>query len=183
MNKSKGFTLIELLIVIVLIGILAAVLITIIDPGKQQNSANDGTVQAMVNKVILTAESFNSAYGRVPNEDQFFKSLDFSATEAFGNACTVAGVAEYECLFSIQGINLPQACDSSGWTDVTGSGTDQCYFRYKGNINSDPGRFRLYVKSVGIATALFTFDSKSGGEVFECPLSVTDSDPLVGLCQ
>lgn len=182
MFKQKGFTLIELLIVIVLIGILAAVLITVIDPSRQQNQANDGTVVAMINKVILSAESFNSSYGRVGNEAEFFGSLEFNATQANGTACTVAGSPDNECLFSISGIDLPQACDSNGWTNRLG-GTDQCYFRYQGAINSDPSRFRLYVKSVGIADKLFVFDSKSGGEVFECPLTVTDSDSLIGLCQ
>ncbi len=179
--KKNGFTLIELLIVIVLIGILAAVLVTIINPSKQQNQANDGTVTAMINKIILSAESFNSSYGRVANEAEFMGSLEFNANE-FNGSCTVAGVPDNECLFSVQGINMPEVCDASGWTNVSG-GTDQCYFRYVGNVNGDPTRFRLYAKSSGIASAVFTFDSKNGGEVFECPLTVTDSDDIVSLCQ
>jgi len=36
-RKEEGFTLIELLIVVVIIGILAGVLITVINPIRQQN--------------------------------------------------------------------------------------------------------------------------------------------------
>ena len=60
MNKLKrirysasGFTLIELLIVIVIIGILAGVLLTVIDPARQQRKAKETVLRATVEKGCL----------------------------------------------------------------------------------------------------------------------------------
>ncbi len=52
-RKDKGFTLIELLIVIVIIGILAGVLVTVIDPAGQQEKANQAALRANVEKGCL----------------------------------------------------------------------------------------------------------------------------------
>ncbi|PIP56974.1 type II secretion system protein GspG, partial [candidate division WWE3 bacterium CG22_combo_CG10-13_8_21_14_all_39_12] len=41
-KKSFGFTLIELLVVIVVIGILAGVIIVVINPNLQQEKAKEG---------------------------------------------------------------------------------------------------------------------------------------------
>ena len=183
MKKQKGFTLIELLIVIVLLGILAAVLVSVISPDKQQSQANDGTIRAMMNKMILSTSSFDSSYGRVPTEADFFGSLEMKAVELNGTECTVAGAPDYECLFTITGINLPATCDASGWTNTSGMpGTEPCNFRYQGRIENDPARYRLYVKSSGIADAVFAFDSRRGGKVYECPQTITDSDDLRTEC-
>ena len=70
-KRQQGFTLIELLIVIVIIGILAGVLIAVIDPQAQQNRARDATVQATINKMALAVGGFRSAYGRSPDGYEF----------------------------------------------------------------------------------------------------------------
>ena len=62
----KGFTLIELLIVIVIIGILAGVVLQILNPARQQNRAKDGVTRATMNKIALSLGSVNSAYGYYP---------------------------------------------------------------------------------------------------------------------
>ena len=48
-----GFTLIELLIVIVIIGILAGILLTVIDPSKQQRKARETVLRSTVEKGCL----------------------------------------------------------------------------------------------------------------------------------
>ena len=53
MKKSFGFTLIELLIVIAIIGILVAVLISVLDPAKQRRKAQESVAKANLGKVCL----------------------------------------------------------------------------------------------------------------------------------
>ena len=51
LNPRRGFTLIELLVVIGILGILAAVLIVLIDPGDKIKSANDSKVLQNVREI------------------------------------------------------------------------------------------------------------------------------------
>jgi len=53
MKKEQGFTLIELLIVIVILGILAGVVIAVINPARQQARANEGVLKENVAKMSL----------------------------------------------------------------------------------------------------------------------------------
>ncbi len=50
---QKGFTLIELLIVIVIIGILAGIVIAVIDPAASQRKAAESVIRANVDKACL----------------------------------------------------------------------------------------------------------------------------------
>ncbi|HSX39433.1 MAG TPA: prepilin-type N-terminal cleavage/methylation domain-containing protein [Candidatus Saccharimonadales bacterium] len=52
-SSESGFTLIELLIVIVIIGILAGVVLTVIDPAGQQKKARETVLRATVEKACL----------------------------------------------------------------------------------------------------------------------------------
>ena len=68
MNKLKrirysasGFTLIELLIVIVIIGILAGVLLTVINPAKQQQRAKESVLRSNVEKGCLALHACGAA--------------------------------------------------------------------------------------------------------------------------
>jgi len=51
--NKKGFTLIELLIVIAIIGILAGVLIAVINPAQQRTKANQAVMRSSVSKACL----------------------------------------------------------------------------------------------------------------------------------
>jgi prepilin-type N-terminal cleavage/methylation domain-containing protein len=172
---SGGFTLIELLIVIVIIGILAGVLIAVIDPGAQQNRARDANVISTMNKVVLATQGFVSAYGRVPDGEEFLANLSATAATAAtpGTDCVATGT---NCLFEVTGNALPvdsggtAACDASGYT---GADEDQCYFYY--TTTSLTGTdFVLYGKSFGLADTVFAYDTTLG-ELYDCS---TDSPPV-----
>lgn len=153
--NSSGFTLIELLIVIVIIGILAGVLIAVIDPSKQSNRARDAGVQAAINKVALATEGYVSAYGVAPDEVDFISSLQ-NVTE-YNNSCQTSN--SYTCMFGVQGNTLPMTCSS----DWRGSGTQQCYYYYYSNTgDTDNTDFELYAKSYGRPTKVFRYSNKVG---------------------
>lgn len=62
-----GFTLIELLLVIVILGILAGVVITVINPAAQQNRARDAVLKSSMEKIGLAINADWSAYQRYPS--------------------------------------------------------------------------------------------------------------------
>lgn len=64
--KINGFTIVELLIVIVVIGILAA--ITIVAYNGIQNRANDASVQSDLSKVARALQAYKAVKGEYPSE-------------------------------------------------------------------------------------------------------------------
>lgn len=66
-NKyRKGFTLIELLIVIVIIGILAAAVITAINPVEQIKKANDSAKITTANELVNAVNVYYVSQGSYP---------------------------------------------------------------------------------------------------------------------
>ncbi len=61
LKSNSGFTLIELLIVIVIIGILAGVVLSVINPAKQQRKAKEASMRATVEKVCLALHACGSS--------------------------------------------------------------------------------------------------------------------------
>jgi len=182
-NKTtQAFTLIELLIVITIIGILAAIVVSIINPEEKQNMAHDGVSKAVMNKVVLSTEAFISSYGRAPNEEEFMHVLEIYVRELGGSECSFDFVPDNECLFFVEGTTLPETCDLSFWTGSSGE-SQPCAFRYQGEIQGDTGRFRVYVKSMGLVNELFVYDNLEGGKIYECPYTIADFDSLADNCE
>src|SRR3989344_3503693 len=168
MKNQKGFTLIELLIVIVIIGILAGVLIAVIDPGAQQNRARDANVQATMNKTALASEAFNSAYGRTPEGDEFINALGTVACVPggvckTGTATFGCRAADVFCMFEVSGNVLPVTCGNS----YTGTGANPCYYRYE---KTGAGTFQLYAKSFGLPNTVFGYNNAEG-RLEECTVN------------
>ncbi len=194
LRRQKGFTLIELLIVIVIIGILAGVLIAIINPGQQQNRARDANVKATMNKVVLATEAFVSAYGRLPTDVEFIASLDNSYDCVSGPGTAACGVgtcttgtpaigASHDCQFWVTGNELQRdgsvagdACGGSFWS---AAGDNDCFYHYFGEaVATAPGstHFRIAARSFGLVDTVFVFDNALG-EIIECSLAaVADID-------
>jgi len=174
-RSEKGFTLIELLIVIVIIGILAGVLIAVIDPTRQQNRARDANVIATMNKVSLATEGFISAYGRSPTDVEFFESIQ-NAADAGAAAeapCTAADADTNVCTFTVTGNALPTTCAAGDdWRGHAAIGTNQCNYRYwrEEGVGADSVHFRLYAKSFGISDTVFMYDNRVAA-VTECAAS------------
>jgi len=129
-SSQKGFTLIELLIVIIIIGILAGVLIAVINPTAQQNRARDAVVRSAINKIALSTNSYISAYGRIPDEVEFLGGIEATG---FGADCATATTAD--CRFEVNNSPLSAFCATLNYY---GTGTTQCYYRYAGTDNASP---------------------------------------------
>ena len=176
LHTQVGFTLIELLIVIVIIGILAGVLIAIINPGAQQNRAKDAGIKAAMNKIALATEGYISSYGISPNDVQFIGSLQ-NVTDS-GATCAAGGV-DIDCLFTVTGNALPSTCAANGWTGP--SAESPCAFHYVGTIaGATQTNFTLYAKSFGIVNTVFTYKNfgAGAGQIQHCTDAATPVCPL-----
>lgn len=68
---QQGFTLVELLVVISLVGILAGVTTSIINPVKQRHVAEDGVRQSNLEKYALGIEAYANANSSYPTTIAF----------------------------------------------------------------------------------------------------------------
>ncbi len=153
-TNSQGFTLIELLIVIVIIGILAGVLIAVIDPAAQQNRARDANVQATVNKLALAINAYIAAYGTLPTSLQLTTDIA-SGTLTPVSGCT-AGTPD-ECIFTYSNTALASTCNAAAGTSYYGpsTATGLCSWRYLRSGTS----YALYAKSYGRPSDVFKYTS------------------------
>lgn len=131
----KGFTLIELLIVIVIIGILAGVVLQILNPARQQNRARDGVTRSNMNKLALAFGSYNSAYGNYPPETAALgneiESLS-GAVSCGSGVCTfrleTSSTVTYT--YNLTGTGYELFANALAQPDICGSGSTACtHFR------------------------------------------------------
>ncbi len=165
LKNSHGFTLIELLLVIVIIGILAGTIITLINPIQQQNRAKDANVKSALSKIALATQSFISAYGTIPKDTEFILALN----AATGTGCSDG---DYTCSFSIGGVEMPTGCGTGSYS------TSPCLLKYVGNISNKT--FTLYAKSFGLSTGVFSFTNDplvvGVGQILQCTDAATPTD-------
>ena len=97
--KQKGFTIVELLIVIVVIGILAA--ITIVAYNGIQNRAHDTSIQNDLRNYATKVREYQAIYGTLPDVTSAeFDSLNFKAsTNAYGTHYTPTGTSGYNLIY------------------------------------------------------------------------------------
>lgn len=98
-QNTRGFTIVELLIVIVVIGILAA--ITIVAFNGVQNKANDASVQSDVSQMAKQMHAYIAAEGKAPSPTvsaEFIKVGIRPTKSAYGSHYTEASGATYNLL-------------------------------------------------------------------------------------
>jgi prepilin-type N-terminal cleavage/methylation domain-containing protein len=119
LKNTKGFTLIELLIVIAIIGVLAAVVLGVVNPARQRQRAQDGTLISTISKLGAVVETFYGVKGRYPN------THGSGYTEPAGAVfpdlqCTTTDGQEQECEFIAE-------LEAGSNPDVITVGTDANY--------------------------------------------------------
>jgi len=197
--NSRGFTLVELLIVIVIIGILAGVVIGVLNPVQQQNRARDGTLRASMSKMALAAKSMSasSTNGAVPTGAEFFATVGggvgIGAVTASSHCSSDTQLAtSYGCNFTVNGISMPTDCTSAGggYSGVPGTAA-ACFFNYYHYANG--AAMRLTTKNFANprATIVYEFVQNADGTITEgfynCPAlmvntTAVDPTPTTGNC-
>lgn len=124
-KNRKAFTLVEILVVLVIISIMTGILLTVVDPIRQRQRAQDGTTVATVNKIVSAAEAYFSVYGTYPNCLDLITNEIRNATSP--TDCS-AGTPN-QGAFAVNSVVLPDLCDATGYA----AGTVECKFRYESN--------------------------------------------------
>jgi len=172
--KNSGFTLIELLVVIAIIGILSGILITTIDPVRQQNRSRNASIRAAISKAGHAVNVTKAATGSLPSGAQLGQELE---NISFQTPCTSTSLLD--CKFSVSGTSLPKNCGTDN-VIPTSTGTSQCYMHIvsygtSGGGNLTAGKFRIVVAKFPMSSSdayeLYVFDSHLG--LLECGTGIS----------
>lgn len=150
-NKKQGFTLIELLLVIVIIGILAGIVLAIINPAKQQRKAKESILKANANKVCLALFACSSTAGDVTSCDTFAGNEvaaavdtlrgtpnNFTLTGAAANANAVPAYATYTMTIATNLVTITGSLPGGNATGGNGAATatNACSYVCSYNFNT-----------------------------------------------
>lgn len=165
-DNKRGFTIVELLIVIVVIGVLAA--IVIVAYNGVQNRANDAAVQSDVRKIGLALQNYIALNSSLPTSEAALKTL-LENSEVDGkiarNSYDIAAPA-YAAGNDNQSRNL-LICVSGG-TSTT--------LKFGVGALSKSGSVYFYTSAGGLVKDTTPWVGQQG---LQCPkLGVTVNDPL-----
>ena len=121
-RKDSGFTIVELLVVIVVIGILAA--ITIVSYAGVTAKANTSSEQAAANAFIQKAEAYNADQGSYPTT---FAALTTATSD---KVYALTGVTVTGTVISTAP-TAPPANSVNYYRSCTGGGIEATYWNYQ----------------------------------------------------
>ncbi len=125
--SQRGFTIVELLIVIVIIGILAA--IVIVAYNGLTNRAKAAGYQSDANSIVKVAEAINAELGGYPTTNAGFAPSNFDTAKLPGNvkvALTTGTVTNSES----SGTSAPSTSNHT-WAVYTNTTTGDKYYSFK----------------------------------------------------
>jgi len=110
-KTTSGFTIVELLIVIVVIGILAA--ITVVAYSGVKERARAVNIQSDINKVYKLIEAYNAEYGSYPVTDPTTITGSSTTSSAFSDSGCSKGTPRADWVPGVSA-TLPQSDHNSG---------------------------------------------------------------------
>ena len=104
LNNKKGFTLVELIVVIVIIGILAAVLAPKL--GGFTDKAREAGVLASANQIATAAEALYAENGKAPTSDEIKVLAGVDGTITDIDSVTTNKVIEFVYTTTVKGVEF-----------------------------------------------------------------------------
>lgn len=119
LQKERGFTIVELLIVIVVIGILAA--ITIVAYNGVQTRANNAAAQSAGETITKKAEAFNAIKNSYPTSTADFNSVPDSSLTGSGLTLGTPSGATGKTTVQYSSCATPSGYSVATWNFSTGA--------------------------------------------------------------
>jgi prepilin-type N-terminal cleavage/methylation domain-containing protein len=162
LRKERGFTIVELLVVIVVIGILAA--ITVVAYTGVTNKAKTSQAQSNANSAMNVAETYNSEFGYYPTTTGAFGSATYAKMP--GGVSVIVGLPGVAGAFTgTEPLNGTNGQTSVGWACSGGTASaGNCTGNTGGRITfwdfsaSTPARSTTiyYVGAASVASTFFS---------------------------